>query len=106
MPVALNINHSFLVRMNMWRLKATCKDMDPNIFFPPEKDEQAIKIAKTICASCLVQQECLEEGLKPVNRDSGVWGGLWWKERKALIRKNRSKKRTQRYIISGLGTRP
>ena len=43
-----------------------------------------IKRAISICNSCPVQQECLEEGLQPRNLAHGIWGGILAGERIAI----------------------
>jgi hypothetical protein len=40
-----------------------------------------IKDALAICASCPVNQQCLEEGMKSENLPFGIWGGLLAGER-------------------------
>lgn len=55
-------------------------------FYPPVRPEKrAAKAereqrAKTVCASCIVRQECLEQALNSGER-YGIWGGLTDAER-------------------------
>ena len=37
--------------------------------------------AMELCAICPIQEACLREGLKPENREHGVWGGALVNER-------------------------
>lgn len=61
--------------------------MDPNVFFPT--DLAGFSAAAEICASCPVQQPCLEYAL--VNRISeGVWGGASQRERIRILRRRRA----------------
>lgn len=64
-----------------WQAQALCAQTDPEVFFP----EKGIptREAKRVCASCPVQEECLEYALKNDER-FGVWGGLSLNERRAL----------------------
>lgn len=43
-----------------------------------------MKRAISLCNSCPKQQECLEEGMKPINLAHGIWGGLLAGERIAI----------------------
>jgi len=69
-----------------WRLDASCRDTDPDLFFPVGTTGPAleqIEQAKRVCRECLVHQECLEFALA-TNQDSGVWGGTSEEERRKL----------------------
>ena len=44
-----------------------------------------IELAKAICATCPVQQECLDFALK-TRQEFGIWGGTTEDERRALAR--------------------
>ncbi|MEI7674890.1 MAG: WhiB family transcriptional regulator [bacterium] len=65
-------NHEYS-KEEAWKLKAECFGMDTNIFFPTN-DNKTIKIAKKVCASCSVKEECVEYG-KLNGNGVGVWGG-------------------------------
>lgn len=70
----------------VWRQRAACRGVDPDIFFPVS-DEEA-EGAKAVCAGCSVREACLEYAL--VNREhDGVWGGATERERRRLIRQRR-----------------
>ena len=69
-----------------WRDLASCRDTDPDLFFPVGTTGPAIEqieSAKAVCRECLVQSECLEFALA-TNQDSGVWGGTSEEERRQL----------------------
>ena len=71
-----------------WRKSASCRDTDPDLFFPVGTTGPAlvqIDQAKKVCQDCPVQQECLEFALS-TNQDSGVWGGTSEEERRKLRR--------------------
>jgi WhiB family redox-sensing transcriptional regulator len=71
-----------------WRDRGRCRGVDPEIFYPPEDDEEAAAPAKAICQACPVLEACLEHAL--TRREKiGVWGGLTERERRRLIRQRR-----------------
>lgn len=59
---------------------AACKDADPDLFFPPDKDYRA---ARAVCWSCTVKHECLLYA-RAHRIEYGFWGGLDPAERKRL----------------------
>ena len=72
---------SFLFIDQPWVDQALCAQTDPEAFFP-EKGGTA-REAKSVCARCFVQAECLDWALT-TNEHFGVWGGLSERERRAL----------------------
>ncbi len=69
-----------------WRDVASCRDTDPDLFFPVGTTGPAIEQienAKAVCAQCDAQAACLEYALA-TNQDSGVWGGTSEEERRQL----------------------
>jgi WhiB family redox-sensing transcriptional regulator len=71
-----------------WRDKGRCRGVDPEIFYPPEDDEEAAAPAKAICEACPVREACLEHAIAR-REHLGVWGGLTERERRRLIRRRR-----------------
>ena len=69
-----------------WRQKAACRGVDPDIFYPMT-DEEA-EDAKAVCASCPVNEACLEWALTTREKE-GVWGGATERERRRIIRRRR-----------------
>ncbi len=72
-----------------WRSKAACLSVDPELFFPIGNTGPAIAQAaeaKRVCASCEVQEICLQWAIAN-NQDAGVWGGLSEDERRSLKRR-------------------
>jgi WhiB family redox-sensing transcriptional regulator len=64
-----------------WMRKAACARVGfPEWWFPGERgtDSNAL-VAKQICYTCPVRQQCLEFAIK--NREYGIWGGLTETER-------------------------
>lgn len=71
-----------LVERN-WRLLAACRSIDPDLFFPVSSKGKSVADAaeaKTVCARCLVQRECLAFALQ-TRQAHGIWGGLTEDER-------------------------
>jgi WhiB family redox-sensing transcriptional regulator len=79
---------------NDWRIHASCRDADLDLFFPSGVTGAAaeqIEAAKAVCRSCRVQAECLEFALI-TNQECGVWGGTSEDERRKLRRKWRAQR--------------
>ena len=77
-------------RRDWWR-SAACQEADPELFFPVAARGPAtgeIARAKAVCATCRVQETCLEQSI--VAREKiGVWGGYTARERRRLVRQRR-----------------
>ena len=74
-----------------WRVEASCRHTDPDLFFPIGTTGPAIDHiaqAKAVCGACPVQAPCLEYAL--LNRiDHGVWGGTSERERRRILKRRR-----------------
>jgi WhiB family redox-sensing transcriptional regulator len=70
----------------LWREKAACRGVDPDIFYPVSEEEA--EEAKAICSTCSVRENCLEWALTHREHE-GVWGGATEKERRRIIRRRR-----------------
>lgn len=71
-----------------WRELASCRDTDPDLFFPVGTTGPAIEqiaAAKKVCATCEARQPCLEFAIT-TNQDSGIWGGTSEEERRKIRR--------------------
>lgn len=69
-----------------WMRDGDCRNYPPAAFFP--SDGVGVDAARRICASCKVQEHCLEYAL--VNRiDHGVWGGASERERRRILKRRR-----------------
>nr|WP_316044726.1 WhiB family transcriptional regulator [Acidiferrimicrobium sp. IK] len=69
-----------------WRDNASCRDTDPDLFFPIGTTGPAIEqieSAKRVCCACEAQEACLEFALA-TNQESGIWGGTSEEERRKL----------------------
>ncbi len=74
-----------------WTDAAACRDSEGALFYPSDSSERKEDrlerelIAKRICASCGVREECLEAALAR-HESYGIWGGLNEFERRGLLR--------------------
>jgi len=73
-----------------WQSLSSCRGEDPAIFFHSENErlsskDARIKVAKSICASCSVQPQCLAHALS-VPEHYGIWGGLSQDERRGAYK--------------------
>jgi WhiB family redox-sensing transcriptional regulator len=81
-----------------WRSQATCRDTDPELFFPVGTTGQAllqIAKAKSVCCQCPVHAQCLEFALE-TNQDTGIWGGTSEEERRQMRREAAARARAIR----------
>ncbi|ACU34205.1 MULTISPECIES: WhiB family transcriptional regulator [Actinosynnema] len=66
-----------------WRIKAACRDGEPDQLFVRGAEQRKVKV---VCLGCPVRTECLAEALD--NRiEFGVWGGMTERERRALLKR-------------------
>ena len=74
-----------------WTDAAACRNSEGALFYPAdsaERKEDRLErelVAKRICASCGVREECLEAALAR-HEYYGIWGGLNEFERRGLLR--------------------
>jgi WhiB family transcriptional regulator, redox-sensing transcriptional regulator len=85
---------SRLARWNdsTWRQDAACAHMDTLIFFPVGETggmTQQVDLAKKICSSCPVREQCLEFAIATIQND-GIWGGTTEDERRLIKRARRA----------------
>jgi WhiB family transcriptional regulator, redox-sensing transcriptional regulator len=69
-----------------WHVRAACRSMGTDAFFPRLGDTGAE--AKAICADCPVRRECLTTAMNHDER--GVWGGQADRDRAQLRRAARA----------------
>ena len=71
-----------------WFVDAQCQGTDNGVFFPDERGaavRNTIRLAKSICMSCTVRDQCLDYAIES-KQIEGIWGGLTPKERKKYRR--------------------
>jgi WhiB family redox-sensing transcriptional regulator len=78
---------------NAWMAIGNCNNHPPAVFFP--SDGVGVEIAKKICDTCSVRDECLEYALAH-RVDHGVWGGASERQRRRLLKQRRK-------VASGAG---
>jgi WhiB family redox-sensing transcriptional regulator len=66
--------------MSRWQVRANCRGLDPDLFFP-ERGEDA-RSAKAVCAGCTVRAQCLSEAIE--DERHGIWGGTSERERRRI----------------------
>lgn len=66
-----------------WQNQAACRGSDQTVFFSGQGENRAVTNAKQICATCPIQQKCLDYALY-WNEQHGVWGGLTVRQRRRL----------------------
>jgi WhiB family redox-sensing transcriptional regulator len=75
-----------------WREVGSCRDSDPNLFYPLGRGREAleqIEEAKAICRTCPSQEACLDFALT-FRQALGVWGGASAEERREIRRGGRA----------------
>jgi WhiB family redox-sensing transcriptional regulator len=71
-----------------WRARASCRDVDPELFYPVgdvwegEGNERQAAQAKAVCAQCPVRELCLADALERGDAWA-VLGGTLPEERRA-----------------------
>jgi WhiB family transcriptional regulator, redox-sensing transcriptional regulator len=72
-----------------WWLRAACRFIEPDLFFPISNSgasrDQATT-AKAVCAACEVRSECLAFAGR-TRQNHGIRGGLTEDERAAIVRR-------------------
>jgi WhiB family transcriptional regulator, redox-sensing transcriptional regulator len=84
--VALIWNRPYEWDVDDWRRRASCRDTDPDLFFPVGTTGSAIdqiEAAKAVCRQCDARDDCLEFALA-TNQEAGVWGATSEEERRKL----------------------
>jgi WhiB family transcriptional regulator, redox-sensing transcriptional regulator len=69
-----------------WLFDGLCTQVDTDLFFPEKGG--STREAKAVCQRCPVIVECRDWAVQTQQRH-GIWGGLTWAERKALLRDER-----------------
>jgi WhiB family redox-sensing transcriptional regulator len=73
-----------------WQNTASCRDKDPDLFFPESGDQERIRTAIGIRRTCPVASECErywnEHRLTLGYPTSGIWAGIYHPTRKTPLR--------------------
>lgn len=73
-----------------WKLAGACRAANTDLFYPSSDIDAGP--AKAVCASCHVQERCLDYALS-VREPEGVWGGTTFTERRSILRRRREQQR-------------
>jgi WhiB family transcriptional regulator, redox-sensing transcriptional regulator len=71
-----------------WHEAGSCRDSDPNLFYPIGRGRAALEQteeAKAICRTCPSREPCLDFAVTS-RQMLGIWGGTSAEERRQLIR--------------------
>lgn len=74
-----------------WMENAACKDMGSELFMSENKQDK--KMAKAVCAGCLVVKECFDYAI--ANFEKGIWGGTTEIQRRNIRRYDERKIRVR-----------
>jgi WhiB family redox-sensing transcriptional regulator len=74
-------------RSTEWMADGECRNHAPETFFP--SDGVGVDRARKICATCKVQNHCLEYALAE-EIEHGVWGGASERERRRIKKRRRA----------------
>lgn len=69
--------------MTDWMEQAACKGVDPSVFYSDTPGIDGSLLAKRICGSCPVKDQCLDYALD-TGELFGVWGGKTPRQRQRL----------------------
>lgn len=64
-----------------WMANALCTQVDPEVFFPEKPDTP--ELARKICGSCDVIEQCREYALRTRPRH-GIWAGMTLRQRNKI----------------------
>lgn len=65
-----------------WRDSALCAQTDPEAFFPGKGE--SVRPAKSVCARCTVQDDCLTTALTHGDDLTGIWAGTTQRDRRHI----------------------
>lgn len=74
-----------------WRDVASCRDSDPNLFYPVGRGRAALEqseVAKSVCRTCPSREPCLAFALA-TRQELGIWGGTSPEDRRQFTRGRR-----------------
>jgi WhiB family redox-sensing transcriptional regulator len=69
-----------------WMDQGNCRNKPPEMFFP--SDGLGVVIAKEICGTCKVKEQCLNHALQN-HISHGVWGGTSERQRRRIRKEQR-----------------
>ncbi len=76
-----------------WMRDAACRSSDPNVFFPERGDRDTLEVARSICRTCSVAEECLAYAVTLPPQDAGVYAGRSVRQLRPMRREWRAARR-------------
>ena len=73
-----------------WMRRGACLREDPEMFFPHEGQNIIAQLAKKVCLTCPVLNQCQEYSMTLGSSLRGIWGALGEDDRRARRRKKES----------------
>ena len=76
-----------------WRDVGSCRDSDPNLFYPVGRGRAALEkteVAKVVCRACPAREPCLAFALAS-RQELGIWGGTSPEDRRQLLGRGRQR---------------
>lgn len=87
-----------------WQAAGACVGFDPEFFFDLAETMPEVElIAKDVCASCSIREQCLSQAML-AREEHGIWGGLNAEEREAY-RPKWQRQNGGRKVVCGLRKR-
>jgi hypothetical protein len=83
--IELAIGAGYAFRDQLWRTRAACAGVDPEVFLPDRGD--SLDEPRSYCRRCPVQYECLGAALALGTQAIGVWGGTSGQQRRVAARR-------------------
>lgn len=83
---------------NSWVQHAACSDSgySVDLWFPQRGDTTSERLARSVCESCPVRFECLQEN---IDERDGIYGGTSGRQRRALRRELNKTGRSLRHVF-------
>jgi len=75
-----------------WRDVGSCRDSDPNLFYPVGRGRAALdraEEAKLVCRACPSREPCLAFAIA-TRQELGIWGGTLPEDRRRLRQRRRA----------------
>lgn len=72
-----------------WMNTTPCAQIDPELWFPKERDNVTASVAREVCFSCRHRLACLDYALD-TNEPDGIWGGKTPGQRQRMRRERRA----------------
>jgi WhiB family redox-sensing transcriptional regulator len=85
-----------------WHDEAACVGKPPEWWFPTRGSLDGIRRGRQVCATCPVQEPCLEWALEAAP-DFGLWGNKSVRERQAIAKERRRREAQSSTAVAAAG---